>query len=179
MFWFQLFLLFALVLSLSFAYATLKGAPYVPMRRFDVARLIEVADIQEGDVFYDLGCGDGRILEAAAYEGAKSIGYELATLPYLYSLWRARRVSKYDAGSIEVFYKDFWKANLTDADIVYAFQLPRINEEMKSKFENELRDGAKVITYVFRFKGWKPVRVQKEKDKGTIYVYEIGKSNIA
>ena len=71
--YFFLFIILPLLLLLSFVYGGLRGAPWVPMRARDVERVMKLAEINAGQKIYDLGCGDGRVLLAAAERGAEAI----------------------------------------------------------------------------------------------------------
>jgi len=86
-----------LALGATFAYAGFRGAPWVPMRAGDVERVVRLAAIKPGQTVYDLGCGDGRLLFAAATHGAVAHGFEISLLPlviakvrWLFAKHRAR-----------------------------------------------------------------------------------------
>ena len=72
--------LFIGLASLTAVLAGFSSAPYVPMRKKDLARFLDIAEIKKGDVVYDLGCGDGRILMSAKKMGARAIGLEISML---------------------------------------------------------------------------------------------------
>src|SRR3989344_7245952 len=99
-FWFIL----ALIFLISFAYGGLRGAPWVPTWSKDIQRFVKLADIKPGQRFYDLGCGDGRLVCAAAKAGAKSVGFEVALLPYILAKVRAI----FTGHDSKIKYKDFW-----------------------------------------------------------------------
>ena len=69
------------VLSLTFILA--KDAPWFPTRKNDVIRFLKLVDIKQGKKMYDLGCGDGRLVCAAANAGANAQGIELSLLPFI------------------------------------------------------------------------------------------------
>lgn len=165
-----LLIVFVFAFLLTFAYAGLRGAPWVPTRKKDVARFLKLAQIMPGQKMYDLGCGDGRLICAAAKAGAKAQGYELSLFPYL--LANIRRIFQKDRSKIKITYKDIWYSNLGDADIVYFFLMPKVYPKLKQKLENELENGAKVIAYVWPIEGWEPVKVDVVKGYPNIYLYQ-------
>jgi SAM-dependent methyltransferase len=166
MWWLILFLLFLT----SFAYAGLKGAPWVPSRRDDTQRFLVFADIKKGDIVYDLGSGDGRIIIAAARAGADAHGYELSLLPYLIS--QIRRFFSNDRARIHFHFKNFWRIDLRRADLVYLFLTPPAYAKLKIKFEKELKPGARVVSYVWPIEGWNPERVSTKEGRPKMYLYK-------
>lgn len=145
---FTLYIIF-LAIAGTYAYAGWKAAPWVPTRKNHVARAIALAGELEGKRFVDLGCGDGRLVCEAAEHGAIAEGYEISLVPYLLALWRSRALP-----NASIYYKSLWKAELSNADIVYLFLMPKIADRMKEKLEQELRPGSIVITYVWPMEGW-------------------------
>ena len=173
-------LVIALVVFGTFAYAGWRGAPWVPTRASDVVRFKKIARIKPGQKVYDLGCGDGRLLVAAAELGAQAKGYEVSLFPYLLArlklLFRrlrpSRNISQNLPGKARVFYRDFWFANLHDADLVYFFLMPKIYPRLKAKLEHELKPGARVIAYVWAIPGWQPTIVDQVPNHPKLFVYE-------
>lgn len=160
LFWLQF--VFVLVIA-TFAYASWVGAPWVPSRRRDVARIMKLAGISPGQKFYDLGCGDGRLVRAAAKAGANAVGFEISLLPYFMAkIHLGRRVK----------FTNFWNVNLGDADVVFFFLTPKILEKMKTKLRQELKPGAKVIAYVWPFPDWQPKEVSESPGFPKIYLYQ-------
>lgn len=145
-------LLLALILIpilATFAYASISGAPWVPTWRRDVERFLKLAQLKPGERFYDLGCGDGRLVVAAARTGAIATGFECSILPYVLARIRcAFRQSAY------VLYRDFWKTDFSDAGVVYCFLMPKVYPKLKEKLERECRSGTRVILYVWPMAGW-------------------------
>lgn len=167
-------LLFAIIflVLLTFTYAGLKGAPWVPTKANDVERFIKLADIQPNQTMIDLGCGDGRLLlaAAAANTNVQAIGYELSLLPYI--LAHARRLFSPHRSRIHIHYGNALTKNLHNADIVYSFLMPKIHTELKEKFTKELRPGAKMITYVWPIEGLEPSKISTLEKNFKIYLYE-------
>ena len=147
------------------------GAPFVPLEPEIVEHVMMHAHIKPGDIFYDLGSGDGRIVTAAALRGAYAYGIEIDKLRVLYSkLWlfflRLNNQAK-------IIHQDLFTVDLSNADIVCLFLLQNTNEKLQGKLEKELKKGTRVISVAFTFPGWKPVLIDPHGPKyGPIYVYQ-------
>lgn len=139
--------------------------PYVPTPRKVVERMTELADLKGTETIYDLGCGDARILLAAKKHapGIRAIGYELPLGIYLLAkikVWLARR-SLGKSGSIEIRMRDFLKADLRDANVIFLYLLPEMYRALERKFQAELSPGTKVISHGFPFPGRKEQHVER------------------
>lgn len=164
-----IFILYIIILTL--AYAGLKGAPWIPTKAIDLDRVLKLAQIKPGQIAYDLGCGDGRLVLALAEAGAQARGLELSILFLVIALMRKFFHEK--RGFIHFSWRDFWRVNLRDADVVYAFLTPKANAKLKNKFDVELKKGTKIITYVWPINGWPPVKVDVCPGRPNLYLYEI------
>ena len=163
-----LFILIFLIL-LTFFYSLLRAISWVPMWSKDLVRVLNLAQIKSGQKFYDLGCGDGKMVLAAAKVGAQAEGFEISVLPYLVAKIR-QLVSK---EKIKIKFKDFWLTDLSQADVVFFFLIPRIYPKLKNKLNKELKPGTKVIAYVWPIDGLEPVQIDKVLGRPTIYLYQI------
>ena len=166
-----LWILLLLILG-SFVYGGLRAAPWVPTFPQDRSRIMKLADIEPGDVFLELGCGSGGILQAAAQQGATAIGYEVSLLPYCIAKIRSLFTPR-----MSVKFRDFWMMDLSKATHVYCYLLPKIYPKLKEKCERELKPSAKILLYVWGMDEWKATLVDTMKDAPKIYVYEPGKQN--
>ena len=71
-------IVFVIILIILQAYTMMFGAPWVPTPYRTIRRMLKLAKVKPGDMVYDLGCGDGRIIiEAARSFGAKAKGIEI------------------------------------------------------------------------------------------------------
>jgi predicted RNA methylase len=137
--------------------------------------MLEAAHVKAGDVVYDLGSGDGRIVITAAQKfGAKGVGVEIRpdlcqkARERIKSLGLEDRVSMVEGSALRV--------DLSPADVVTMYLLTSSNERLKPNLEKYLKPGSRVVSYEFPIKGWKPVRVivlQTGKTEHTIYLYEM------
>ncbi|MEK7506482.1 MAG: hypothetical protein AAB566_00275 [Patescibacteria group bacterium] len=152
------------------------GAPYVPARRQAIKAALSFGGVQKSDIFYDLGCGDGRALICAVKEfGArKAVGYEKSLWPYLKANFLIRRLKLRERAKI--LYKNFMAADLGEATFVYIYLFPKIVSRLAYKFEREGRPGLKILSLDF------PIDIQKHPGisllktgkiaKMTAYLYE-------
>jgi SAM-dependent methyltransferase len=167
MFWWLYFFVFIFVLT--FSYACLLAAPWVPMYARDVKRGIGLAEIKAGERFYDLGAGDGRTLLAAAALGAQAEGFEISLLPYLIAKFKI--IFSKVKNKPKIYFRDLWKINLGQADVIFVFLLPRIMQKMKEKMEKELKPGARIICYTWPMPGWTAAKVSEAEGGSKVYLY--------
>jgi cyclopropane fatty-acyl-phospholipid synthase-like methyltransferase len=173
-------LLLALLAILIFAsipsiVAFLVGAPFVPTPMRAVKKMLKISGIKKGQKIYDIGCGDGRIVHhASKHYGADAVGYELS--PPVYVMAKLRGL--FLKSKAKIVFGDFRKQNISDADFILCYMLPRTMKNFRKKFEKEMKKGAKIISYAFNIHDWKPIH-KEERDAKTrtapIWVYEIGK----
>ena len=167
----EILLLFLLVVLFTFAWAGKSLAPWVPCRGRDVQRVVELVNLKPGEIFYELGCGDGRIVTAVnkRYHG-KAIGLELAVMMYVAA--KIRQFFNWDK-NLQIKYKNLFKEDLSGADVVYVFGMPfSLKERLRGKLEKELKPGARVISYVFPIAGWEPVKIDKPTERDlSVYLY--------
>ena len=165
-----LFIIFVLVGG-TFAYAGLRGAPWLPTKARDIERIFSTVEIKPGQTFYDLGCGDGRLLFLAAEKGAFGIGYEISFLPYLIA--QVRRIFSKQRKKIKIHFRDFWNADLRDADVVYLFAQPQYMEKLKLKLEREMKPGSVALSYCWSVDGLGNERKIEAQNRLPFYVYKI------
>ena len=159
-----------LLLSVTYEFIGLTAAPWVPTSQNDIKRFLKIAAIQQGQKFYDLGCGDGRIIVAAIKEGANAEGFEISPFPYLLSLFRFFFLKNHKA---KIRYENFWGKGLGDADIIYFYLMPEAIPKLKLKLESELKKGTKIISFAWPINGWDPVAVDIIKGRLNFYLYQI------
>jgi len=156
------------------------SVPWVPTSRKALDELFNFITFKSTDIFYDLGCGDGRVvIEVAKRFGIKAIGIE-ARLD-LVEMARKKALREGVSDKVEIIYGDFFKIPLYNATIVYAYLLTSVNKLLRPKLESELRPGTRVVTLDFEIPGWKPVAVRKFHDRidRKLYLYIIGVSDKA
>ncbi len=138
--------------------------------------MVKVAEINDGQIIYDLGSGDGRLLqEAARKRKALCIGYELFPLILIWSKLKTPFIKK--RGRVKLIFGDFWTKNLNCANVIFCFLMPQFMNQLGNKFQKEAKTGAKLISYAFEIKNLKPKFVLKEKGIAPIFVYEKDMNN--
>ena len=154
-------------------------APYIPTPQGIVEKMLEAGHVKAGELVYDLGSGDGRVVITAAQKfGARAVGVELRADLCRIAADRIKALGLDDR--VRMLQGSALRVDLSPADVVTMFLLTSSNERMKPKLEKDLKPGARVVSNQFPIKGWKPADVVKAKAgtmEHTIYVYEIGRSN--
>jgi SAM-dependent methyltransferase len=155
----------------TFAYAGYKGAPWVPTRRDDLSTIIDALKLNKESVFYDIGCGDGRLVIASAEQGARATGLEISLLPYL--LAQIRRLFSPARSRVQIKYKNLWNTDLSDATHVYFFLMPEMFPKLMEKLKKELKPGSIVISYVWPLPQWVPTETIKREKQPTLFLYTL------
>jgi len=152
-----------------------KLAPYVSSPQPIVQKMLETARLKSGETLFDLGCGDGRILVAAAQGfGAKAVGVELS--PSLVKKTRQMLETQNLQEQVKIIEGDMMAVDVSQANVVALYLLTDANEQLRPKLERELKPGARVVSLEFKIKGWKPTRVETvelHKHPYSIYLYEL------
>lgn len=130
-------------------------APFVPTKIEKINKLFKEVGLKKGQVFYELGSGDGRVVLEAAKSGAKAYGVEQSWLRVWYSRIQAKEQKIPNAC---FYHNNVFKLNYNPADITYIFLLPGGVEKLEKKLKQELKPGSLVITQTFHFKNWKPIK---------------------
>jgi SAM-dependent methyltransferase len=134
------------------------GGPYVPTPGDVVERMLELAGVKAGDIVYDLGSGDGRlVIEAAVRYGARGVGVEREAR--LVEMARAAAKAAKVADRVSFRQGDLFDTDLRGATVVTLYLLPRLLERLLPKLRAELAPGTRVVSHDFPFIGWPPDRV--------------------
>ncbi|MES2014837.1 MAG: SAM-dependent methyltransferase [Patescibacteria group bacterium] len=149
--------------------------PFVPIPQYVVEEVKKAIPLKAGDVFYDLGSGDGRVIATigAAYPGAFAIGVEKAPLPY--TLTHIRFWLK-PLKNVKTLFKNFSRVPLNDATHIYMYLFPDVVQNLLQKFTAELKPGTRVVSCDFPFKTKEPTEkivVGEGRHKHTLYMYEF------
>lgn len=125
---------------------------FVPTPSKNLDLLMELGGVKEGTKFFDLGSGDGRIVVKAASLGASATGVEINQFLIWYS--EAAIKKKGLENNAKIIQEDFFKIDLSSADVVFTYLLPSLMKELSQKFYNELKPGAKIISQGFPLHDW-------------------------
>jgi len=130
---------------------------WVPSAPEVVAAMLETAGVRPGDVVYDLGCGEGEIVIAAAkLYGARGVGVDLD--PERIRNARANATSAGVTERVTFVEQDLFKTDVSPATVVTLYLLPELNERLRPKLLSELRPGSRIVSHDFGMGGWVPER---------------------
>jgi len=126
--------------------------------------------VKEGDVVYDLGSGDGRIVITAAKKGAKAVGFDIDG-----DLVKESRANIQKAGlqsSAEIRQQDILTVDLSGASVVTMYLLPDVNLKLRPHVLSQMKPGSRVVSHAFDMGDWKPDKTEKINGR-TIYLWIV------
>lgn len=146
--------------------------PYVPTPQPVVDRMLAMGKVGPGDVVYDLGCGDGRIVITAAKErGARGVGIDIDPARI-----REARQNARDAGvadRVEFRVGDLFEADFSPASVVTLYLLPDINRKLRPQLWRQLEVGTRVVSHAFNMGDeWPPERTERVEHR-TLHAWTI------
>ncbi|MHC4281061.1 MAG: SAM-dependent methyltransferase [Planctomycetota bacterium] len=137
---------------------------YVPTPQEVVDKMLEMAEIKEGDVIYDLGCGDGRIVVTAAKRyGVKAFGFDINPKRVRESLENVRKNNVRHLVTIKQ--EDIFTLDLREANVVTLYLLPSLNVKLMPQLE-KLRPGSRILSHDFDMSGAKPLEEYRMNTSG-------------
>lgn len=150
--------------------------PYVPTPPEVVSRMLEVARVKSGDVIYDLGSGDGRIvIQAAKKYGAKGVGIEIDAA--LVQKARDNAFKEKVDHLVEFHIQDALTVDVSPATVITLYMLPEFNAKLRPIFDKQLKPGSRVVSHDYDIQGWVPDKVVRMKGdflhEHTILLFEI------
>ncbi len=129
--------------------------PFVPTTEAAVEAMLKLADVKKTDVLYDLGCGDGRIVIAAAKSfGARAVGVDINPVRIKEAKENAAKAGVQDKVRFEE--NDLFEADIHEATVVSLFLLPQINLKLRPKLLKDLKPGTRIVSNTFDMGDWKP-----------------------
>jgi cyclopropane fatty-acyl-phospholipid synthase-like methyltransferase len=155
-------------------------APFVPTPQEVVDRMLELAQVSQGDLLYDLGSGDGRIVITAARRyGAQAVGFEIDPALVTHS---QRNIKEAGVEALaEIRDQDVRTVDLSPASVVTMYLYPGANLRLRAAIMRQLKPGSRVVSHDFSMGDWKPDRVERMTDSAgfvrTIYLWRIGGSS--
>lgn len=154
-----------IVVALCFCFVVFFGAPYLPTLHPQIEAALELADLAKGETLLELGCGDGKVLIAAAERGLKVVGYELNPLLAVVSWLRTRRYQ----GRVRVVCGNFWTAKWPESQAIFVFLLDKYMNKLDTKIAQDCVPPTKLVSFAFQIRDKKP---DKTKDGVYLYKYE-------
>jgi tRNA G37 N-methylase Trm5 len=143
---------------------------YVPTRQTVVDAMLNVAKVKAGDVVYDLGCGDGRIVVSAAKLGARGIGIDIDPQRVAEANQNVQRNGVGDR--VKILNQDLFTTDFSDASVVALYLLPSLNLRLRPILWKSLKPGTRVVSHEFDMGDWKPEQTLNV-DGATIYYWTI------
>ncbi len=157
-----------------------KIVPFVPTPQEIVERMLELAQVKKGDVVYDLGSGDGRIVITAAKKyGVKAVGFEID--PDLLKQSRENIKKEGVAQLAAIREQDIMTVDLSPASVVTMYLLPEVNLRLRPTVWRQLKPGSRVVSHDFDMGDWKPVKSESIKDRSgwdhTLYLWRVSEKD--
>ena len=159
MIWLELLLV---VLIVSFGSVLLFGAPYLPTLKSQINAALELAEVKKGQTMLELGCGDGRVVLAAAKRGLNVVGYELNPLLAAIAWLRTRRYGH----KVKIIWGDYWQKDWPPADSIFVFLLPNYMEKLDKKIMQSKQGSVKLVSFAFQIPDKAP-----DDQLGGVYLY--------
>ena len=151
-------------------YSGFFGAEFYPTASRKMKKMLEFAALRKKDISYDLGCGDGRLVIAAARKCKRAVGIEIDFFRFLFSFLKVKILGLKNA---KIILGNFFRQDFRDADVVFLFLRQKANDRLQKKL-SKLKKGTRIVSHYWVFHGWKPV---KQDRKLKVYLYVVGKSN--
>lgn len=151
-------------------------APNVRSPQHAVDRMLEIARLKPGETLYDLGCGEGQILIAAAQRyKVKAVGIEISRDLAETASEKVRKAKL--QSQVTIVHGDFMQTDLSRADVVTLYLAPLANESLRPNLERYLRPHTRVVSYDYPIPEWKPIDTSESQGRSgavhTIYLYEV------
>ena len=141
---------------------------FVPTDELVVEAMLKMADVQQQDVLYDLGCGDGRIAVAAAMErGARAVGIDMDPRRIAEANQLAATVGVEDR--VSFIQGDLLTADFSQASVLTLYLLPTLNLQLRARILQELKPGTRVIGHAFNMGDW---QADARQAMGGVYLYK-------
>ena len=169
----SLFLAFAFSLAIAPAQEPKRfpDVPYVPSAEETVRVMLKLADVQKNDVVYDLGCGDGRIIIAAAnLYGARGVGVDINPERIREARQNAKQAGVEDL--VKFVEADLFDAEIKDATVVTLYLLPSVNMKLRPKLWRDLKPGTRVVSHAFNMDDWTPAKTE-DVNGSPVYLWTI------
>jgi len=161
-----------IIFSPSTVRAAIVGAPFLPTPKPIIRKALKLVDLKPNEKLYDLGSGTGRVLVIASKEfGVKTVGFE-----YSIPLFCISKINLFihRVKDNTLYRKDFYEADIRDADVIFLFLTPKAFKKLEDKFNKELKKGTRIVTFSSPLLFWKPKEVISSFDKEKnikIYLY--------
>lgn len=144
---------------------------YVPTPPAVVEAMLDMVELRDGDVLYDLGSGDGRIpIAAAKRKQVRAVGIDID--PQRIKEANANAKAAGVTGEVSFKQADLFTSDFSDATVVTLYLLDTLNEKLRPKLLSELKPGTRIVSHAFRMGDWEPEK-EAEVDGRTIYYWTV------
>lgn len=144
---------------------------FVPTPNDVVDKMLELAKVTSKDIVYDLGCGDGRIVIAAAQKyGVRAVGVDIDPKRIAEANANAKAAKVTD--KVRFIEGDLFETDISEATVVTLYLLTRLNEKLKPKLLKDLKPGTRVVSHAFDMGDWKPEQTAQVA-ASSVYLWRI------
>jgi SAM-dependent methyltransferase len=149
-----------------------KDVPYVPTPESVVDEMLRMAGVGQGDVVYDLGCGDGRLVITAVkkFGARRGVGVDIDPQRIRESNENARGAGVTDR--VEFREQDLFQTDFKEATVVTLYLLPEVNLRLRPRLLDELRPGTRIVSHAFDMGDWVPEKTAQVEGR-TIYFWTV------
>jgi hypothetical protein len=145
--------------------------PYVPTPQPVVDAMLQVAKVGKNDVLYDLGSGDGRIVNTAAQKfGTRGVGIDINPERIQEANENAKKAGVTDR--VKFVQQDLFTTDFSEATVVTLYLLPEVNVKLRPKLLSQLKPGTRIVSHAFDMGDWKPEQTLNVEGK-TIYYWVV------
>ena len=153
---------FITIVLMSFGVVLLFGAPYLPTLTPQVSIALELSHLKAGATLLELGCGDGKVLIAAAQQGISVVGYELNPILVCVAWIRTRKYKSH----VRIIWGNFWSKSWPPTDAIFVFLLPKYMPKLDKKCMRYTYRPVKLVSFAFEIPNKKPTR-----EKAGVFLY--------
>ncbi|MZH14644.1 MAG: class I SAM-dependent methyltransferase [Nitrospinae bacterium] len=147
------------------------GAPWHPLLPGTIRRILNFAEIKQGETICDLGCGEGRVLVTAAKEySARGVGIEID--PIKVGLARMLARFKNVDQQVKITRGNIFEFDPQDADVVYLYLTHQAMDRLFPEILKKLKPTVRIVSYRFCIRGMTPEKVSADK---TLFLYQLSK----
>jgi predicted O-methyltransferase YrrM len=144
---------------------------YVPTPHEVVDDMLRLANVNQGDILYDLGSGDGRIAIAAAKKfGIRAVGIDIDPERIREANENARKAGV--SHLVEFRQEDLFKADFREATVVTLYLLPDLNVKLRPRLWEELKPGTRIVSHQFAMGNWQPEKTLESNGR-MVYFWTV------
>lgn len=145
---------------------------FVPTPQNVVNAMLKLANVQKGDIVYDLGCGDGRLVVTAVkdFGARRAVGIDINPERIKESQETAKTAGVTDRVTFRN--EDLFEADIKEATVVTLYLLQSLNEKLRPKLWKDLKPGTRIVSHTFSMGDWKPEK-EVDVEGRTIYFWTV------